>query len=273
MALSSCDICKATVEVGEQKANTTIPETFVLGILAGAFIALGAVFYTITTTNTGMGFGPTKVLGGFVFSLGLVLVVIAGAELFTGNNLISVAAFTGRISPHQVAKNWFWVYIANFVGSILVVGLIYGTGIWQFLGSQVGAHMVSIAAGKTLLSPVEAFTRAILCNFLVCLAVWMAAGADSISGKIIAIIFPITGFVAMGFEHSIANMYFIPMGLFLKGSAEIKAALGSSIPAELSWLGFFYNLGWVTFGNIIGGCLFVGVPYYVCHMLCGNGND
>lgn len=272
MALNSCDICKATVEMGEKKAKTTILETFVLGILAGAFIGLGAVFYTISTTNTGMGFGPMKVLGGLVFSLGLVLVVIAGAELFTGNNLISVAAFTGRISSSQVAKNWFWVYIANFVGSMLVVGLIYGSGIWEFVGSEVGAHMVTIAAGKTALTPLEAFTRAILCNFLVCLAVWMAAGANSISGKIMAIIFPITGFVAMGFEHSIANMYFIPMGIFLKSSVEIKAAIGSSVAPELSWLGFFYNLGWVTFGNIIGGCLFVGVPYYVCHMVCGDNN-
>lgn len=119
--------------------------------------------------------------------------------------------------------------------------------------------------------PVEAFTRAILCNFLVCLAVWMAAGANSISGKVMAIIFPITGFVAMGFEHSIANMYFIPMGIFLKGNAEIQAFIGSSMP-QLSWIGFLYNIEWVTFGNIIGGCLFVGVPYYVCHMVCSDSS-
>ncbi|MBS3813349.1 formate/nitrite transporter family protein [Candidatus Bipolaricaulota bacterium] len=267
MALNSCDICQATVDVGEKKAKTSIPEMFVLGILAGAFIGIGAVFYTITTTNTELGFGVTKLLGGGVFSLGLILVVIAGAELFTGNNLISVAAFTGRISAGEVAKNWFWVYLANFVGSILVVALIYGTGIWHFVGNEVGVHMVNIAAGKTALAPVEALTRGILCNFLVCLAVWMAAGANSISGKVMAIIFPITGFVAMGFEHSIANMYFIPMGIFLKGNAELQAIIGSSLP-KLSWIGFLYNIGWVTFGNIIGGCLFVGVPYYVCHMVC-----
>ncbi len=270
--MDSCDICEATVKVGEQKANTTIPETFVLGILAGAFVALGGVFYTITTTNTGLGFGLTKLIGGGVFSLGLILVVVAGAELFTGNNLISVAAFTGTVSIKQVLRNWFWVYIANFVGAIVVVGLIFGSGIWQFVGGQVGVNMVGIAAGKVALGPVEAFTRAILCNFLVCLAVWMAAGANSISGKVMAIIFPVAAFVASGFEHSIANMYFVPMGIFLQGSAEIQSLLGSGF-TDITWMGFLHNLGWVTFGNVVGGCLFVGVPYYVCHMVCADSVD
>ncbi|MBS3765448.1 formate/nitrite transporter family protein [Candidatus Bipolaricaulota bacterium] len=267
MAMDSCDICEATIDIGEKKVRSSRLETFVLGILAGAFIGLGAVFYTITTTNPGLGFGPTRLLGGFVFSLGLILVVIAGAELFTGNNLISVAAFTGRVSTGEVVKNWAWVYPANFIGALLVAGLIYGSGVWEFAGGEVGAKMIGIAAGKTSLAPLALFTRAILCNFLVCLAVWMAAGANSISGKVMAMVFPIAGFVAMGFEHSIANMYFIPMGIFLQGNAEIVSLLGSSFPT-LSWTGFFYNLGWVTFGNIIGGCLFVGVPYYVCHMVC-----
>lgn len=143
----------------------------VLGILAGAFIGMGGVFYTITTTNPGLGFGMTKLFGGLVFCIGLILVVIAGAELFTGNNLVPVAMLRGRISSRQVARNWFWVYLANFVGSILVAGLIYGTGMWQAAGYGVGAHMVKIAAGKTAMAPVEAFTQGILCNFLVCLAV------------------------------------------------------------------------------------------------------
>lgn len=267
MAMDSCDICEATVDVGERKVRSSKLETFVLGILAGAFIGLGALFYTITTTNSGLGFGPARLLGGAVFSLGLILVVIAGAELFTGNNLISVAAYTGRITAGEVLQNWLWVYPANFVGAMVVVGLIYGTGVWEFADYGVGAKMVSIAAGKTSLGAVALFTRAILCNFLVCLAVWMAAGANSISGKVMAMIFPVAGFVAMGFEHSIANMYFIPMGLILQGKAEIAALIGSGFPS-LSWVGFLYNLVWVTFGNIIGGCLFVGVPYYVCHIVC-----
>ncbi len=268
MALDSCDICQATVDIGEKKVNSSLIETIVLGILAGAFIGLGGVFYTVTTTETGLGFGITKLLGGGVFSLGLILVVIAGAELFTGNNLISVSAFTGRITARQVVKNWLWVYPANFIGAIIIAGLIYGSGIWEFAGSQVGANMVSIAAGKVSLGPVALFTRAILCNFLVCLAVWMAAGANSISGKVMAIIFPVAGFVAMGFEHSIANMYFIPIGIFLQGIGDIQAVMGEF--SRITWMNFLHNIGWVTFGNVIGGVLFVSIPYYVCHIVCAD---
>ena len=258
MALTSKEIAQATLEMGERKVQLGVAQTLVLGILAGMYIALGALFYTIVTTAPALGFGPTRLLGGLVFSLGLILVVIAGAELFTGNNLIIVATLAGRVSLGRLLRNWALVYLGNFIGSLLVVVLVWGSGVWRFSGAGVGSHMVEIAAAKATLPAVEAFTRAILCNALVCLAVWMALGAESVAGKILAIVFPITAFVAMGFEHSVANMYFIPMGLCLKGQAEVR-----TLAAEgLTWAGFAHNLGWVTLGNLVGGLL-VGALYFL----------
>ena len=259
MALTSKEIARATLEMGERKAQLGVAQTLVLGILAGMYIALGALFYTIVTTAPALGFGPTRLLGGLVFSLGLILVVIAGAELFTGNSLIIVATLAGRVSLGRLLRNWALVYLGNFIGSLLVAILVWGSGVWRFSGAGVGSHMVEIAAAKAALPAVEAFTRAIFCNLLVCLAVWMALGAESVAGKILAIVFPITAFVAMGFEHSVANMYFIPMGLCLKGQAEIQALAAEG----LTWAGFFHNLGWVTLGNIIGGGLLVGALYFL----------
>lgn len=244
------------VEVGEAKAGLSVGRTLILGVLAGVYIALGALFYTVVTTAPGLGFGLTRLLGGFAFSLGLILVVIAGAELFTGNNLIVVAALAGRVSPGKLFRNWVLVYLANFIGSLLVALLVLGSGVWRMADTAVGLHMVEIAATKAGLPAVEAVTRGILCNLLVCLAVWMALGAETVAGKILAIVPPITAFVAMGFEHSVANMYFIPMGILLEGQEGLPVI-------GLSWAGFGWNLGWVTLGNLIGGCLLVGLPYFL----------
>lgn len=257
------------VEVGEAKAGLPVGQTLILGGLAGIYIALGALFYTVVTTVPGLGFGPTRLLGGLAFSLGLILVVIAGAELFTGNNLIIVAALAGRVSPRKVLRNWALVYLANFIGSVTVALLALGSGVWRMADTAVGLQMVEIARGKVELAAMESLCRAILCNLLVCLAVWMASGAESVAGKILAIVPPITAFVAMGFEHSVANMYFIPMGLLLQGQEGLPAA-------GLSWAGFGRNLGWVTLGNLIGGCLLVGLPYFLAQARSpgrGKGRD
>lgn len=250
--------------VGVKKANLDFWSMFALAVLAGSFIGLGAEFYTLVITDSGLGFGMNKLVGGFVFSLGLVLVIIAGAELFTGNNLIVMAWVNGKLTLGQVMRNWVVVYFGNLVGSLGTAMLMYLTRQWTFANYHVGATALNIANAKVNLSFSEGLARGILCNALVCLAVWLCASGRSVTDKILAIIFPITAFVASGFEHSIANMYFIPMGLLLKGEPEVAAAAGK-VAADLVNLnlhGFVGNLIAVTTGNIFGGGVLVAVVYW-----------
>jgi len=255
--------------VGVKKAQLPASTTLVLGILAGAFIALGAVFATTATTGAaaaGLAFGVTKVLGGVVFCLGLVLVVVAGAELFTGNNLIVMAWASRRISTGALLRNWGIVYLGNLIGALATAGLIVVAGQYQFGGGAVGANALAIANAKCELGFLQAFALGVLCNGLVCLAVWLCFSARTTTDKVVAILFPITAFVAAGFEHSVANMYFIPVALMIKASAgpEFWEAIGgtaSDYPA-LSWLAFAKNLVPVTLGNILGGSGLVGAVYW-----------
>lgn len=235
-----------------------------LGVLAGFFIGLGAVFYTLVTTDIGLGFGLTKLLGGLVFSLGLILVVVAGAELFTGNSLIVAPWLSTRVSGRALLRNWGIVYFANFAGALILVAVIVGGQFWTLDGFMVGANALVIAAGKTSLAFWPALFRGIVCNILVCLAVWMCLAGRSVTEKILAIVFPITAFVACGFEHSIANMFFIPMGIAVAGQAEVVQAAGvtASQIANVNVLGLVQNLIPVTVGNIIGGTS-VGVIYWL----------
>jgi formate transporter len=261
-------------EVGLTKAGLKVDTMFALAVLAGAFIGTGAIFATTVTTGlaaAGMGFGVVKLLGGLVFCLGLIGVVVAGAELFTGNNLIVMAFADGRITLVQLLRNWAIVYVGNFVGSILTAVIMLLSKQYASSAGALGANALSIANGKCSLGFVQAIALGIMCNALVCLAVWLCTSARSVTDKILAIIFPITAFVAAGFEHSVANMYFIPMGLLIKSFAPAGfwQAIGQTAAdyGNLTWGAFFLkNLLPVTIGNIIGGAGFVGLVYWFIYL-------
>jgi formate/nitrite transporter len=251
-------------DVGVKKANLDFWSMFALAVLAGSFIGLGAEFYTLVITDSGLAFGLNKLLGGLVFSLGLILVVVAGAELFTGNNLIVMAWVGGKLTLGRLMRNWVIVYFGNLVGSLATAMLMYLTRQWAFADYHVGATALNIANAKVNLSFAEGLTRGILCNALVRLAVWLCLSGRSVVDKILAIVFPITAFVASGFEHSIANMYFVPMGLLLRGEPQVVAAAGkvASDLLNLNLQGFIGNLVSVTTGNIFGGGFMVAVVYW-----------
>ena len=254
-------------DVGVTKANGNIWAISLLGIMAGFFIGLGAMFCTLATTDIQIGFGLTKLVGGVVFSLGLILVILAGAELFTGNALMVGSRASGKIKLSQLFKNWGIVYFANLVGSLLLVLVVFYSQFWALDGFKVGVNALSIANAKVNLAFWPAFARGILCNTLVCLAVWLCFGARTTVDKIFAILFPITAFVACGFEHSIANMYFIPMGMAMAGQAKVLEVAGvtASQVANLGIAGFIGNLVPVTLGNIVGGT-FVGSMYWLIYL-------
>lgn len=256
----------STVSVGK----TTSPwlSVLVLGILAGAYIGFGGLLSTTVTFDLSarVGIGLTRFLAGSAFSLGLMLVVIAGAELFTGNNLMVSSVMTKDITLNTMAKRWALVYGANFIGSIVLAFIFYFSGLWNTGNGALGAVAVDIAFKKVNLGFIEALVRGIGCNWLVCLAVWMALAARQTIGKIFAIYFPIMGFVAIGFEHCIANMYFIPTGILLHQWAGI-AAPAVFDPSSLSWVTCLWkNLFPVTIGNIIGGTVFVGMSYWGAYL-------
>ena len=260
--------------VGVAKAELKALTMFALAVLAGAFIACGAIFATIVTTGlsaAGMGFGLVKLLGGLVFCLGLIAVVVAGAELFTGNNLIVMAFANGRSPLTAVLRNWGIVYVGNFAGSILTTGVMLLSQQYTFASGAVGANALGIASAKCNLGFVQAIALGAMCNALVCLAVWLCISARSVTDKILAILFPITAFVVAGFEHSVANMYFIPMGLLIKSFAPASfwEAIGKTAAdySTLTWGAFFLkNLLPVTIGNIIGGVGFVGLAYWFIYL-------
>lgn len=263
----------ARVETVCVSKSTTDPvRIFVLALLAGAFVAFGALFFTATVHDSaGMNPGLLRLVGGLVFSLGLILVVVAGAELFTGNNLLVIAYMDKKITLGQLLQNWLIVYVGNFVGAVGLVLLVYLSNHWLGSNGLIGAKALMIANAKVNLTPMEAFSRGVLCNILVCLAVWLCFAGHTVMDKIAAIIFPITAFVALGFEHSVANMYFIPAGLVVQNQAEIVALAQQITPSldlsKLSLYGFLVNnLLPVTLGNIIGGSLFVGVVYWFLYV-------
>jgi len=254
--------------VGVTKGKLDTLTTILLGILAGVFIGLGAMFCTVVTTDIGLGFGLTKLLGGLAFCLGLILVVVAGAELFTGNCLMVMSWISGRVSLARLLRNWGLVYFANLLGGLSLVALMFYTYQWTSNDHGVGANALLIANAKVGLSFGSALARGILCNALVCLAIWLCFSARTVVDKILAIIFPITAFVAAGFEHSIANMYFIPMGILLASQPTVLAAAGVTADgiANLTWMGFIGNLVPVTIGNIIGGSILVGAVYWLAYL-------
>ena len=262
---------KLSESICVKKVNSSVTKLLILGIFAGAFIGFGAQLATVAGHDMSayFGVGFTKLIMGAVFSVGLMLVVIAGAELFTGNNLIILSALDKRIICGNVFEHWGIVYIANFIGSILLVLLIYYSNLWKASDYQVGAFALKIANGKVNLSFMEALTRGILCNWLVCLAVWMAIASRYVIGKVVALMFPVMTFVASGYEHSIANMFFIIKGIMLKSNTEVVSAAGFTAEnmANLNWSGLFItNLIPVTLGNMIGGGFFAAILYWVVYL-------
>jgi len=261
-------------DVGVTKSKLNIWTMFVLAILAGAFIGTGAIFCTTVLAglgSAGVAYGIQRLLGGLVFCLGLIAVVVAGAELFTGNNLIIMAFANRKVTIGALLRNWAVVYTGNFVGSILTALVMFLSRQFTFGSGTVGLTALTIANAKCGLNFVQAIMLGIMCNALVCLAVWMCASARSTTDKILAILFPISCFVAAGFEHSIANMYFIPVGLFIKAGAPAAfwEAIGKTAAdfGNLTWGAFFLkNLLPVTIGNIIGGAGFVGLVYWFTYL-------
>lgn len=265
-ALLPHEMAQRAEDVGVQKAESSTSATFTLAVLAGAFIALGAVFATTVATGTtgALPFGVSRLLVGLVFCLGLILVIVGGAELFTGNNLIIMAWASRRVTTFCLLRNWAIVYVGNLVGALGTVILVFLTRQYTTAGGSVGTTVLSIAVGKVNLGFLQAFVLGIMCNILVCLAVWLSYSARSTVDKIASILFPITAFVAAGFEHSVANMYFIPIGLFIKQFDPTFATSSGLSLSKLTWGNFLIsNLLPVTIGNIVGGSLFVAAVYWL----------
>ncbi len=246
-------IARLVEEVGVRKVALGAVDTLTLAVLAGAFIAFGAMLYTVAITGSELGYGPTRLIGAAAFSLGLILVVIGGAELFTGNSLIVIAWADGRVGTAALARNWALVYLGNLGGALTTVVLVHLSGVMGANGGSVGETAAAIARAKAELPAHEALIRGVLCNVLVCLAVWMCFAARSFSGRALAIVFPITGFVALGFEHSVANMYLIPVGMLVAGEGPGLGALA-------------VNLVPVTIGNVIGGGVLVALVYWLVYL-------
>ncbi len=254
--------------VGVAKATSPWLSVFVLGILGGAYIGFGGLLSTTVTFDLApkVGIGFSKLVGGSVFSLGLMLVVIAGAELFTGNNLMISSVMSSKITFRTMLERWSVVLFANFIGAMIIVLIFYGSGLWKTGDGALGAASVKVAYTKVNLTFVEALLRAVGCNWLVCLAVWMALAARQTIGKIFAILFPIMAFVAIGFEHNVGNMYFIPAGILLSQKTIFQQIPGIDI-SSLTWINFLWkNLLPVTIGNIIGGAVFVGMSYWGAYL-------
>jgi formate/nitrite transporter len=258
------DIVRATCGAARGKSGWSVFQLLLLGFLAGCYIGFGGFLFTLVTQDAAhfVGLGIAKLLGGICFSLGLLLVIVAGAELFTGNCLMPLGVLSGCISPAAVMRNWFWVYAANLLGSLVFALLIFESGL---ASGPVGANALRIAAAKANLTFGQAFVRGILCNWLVVLAVWMAASASDLTGKTCAVLFPVTAFVASGFEHSVANMYFLALGILLKADSDTVALSG--VPADgltrLDVWGYWGNIVPVTLGNIVGAVLFVVTIYFL----------
>lgn len=272
-AYSPQEMAERVEKIGVKKAGLDFWTTSALGVLAGAFISLGAVFFNLVIHDSKLSFGLTQLIGGLAFSLGLILVIIGGAELFTGNALVTMAFASKKIGLRQLLRSWLIVYIGNFLGALTMVIWIYFSRHWAMNQYLVGAKAVLIANAKVNLGFMEALIRGILCNALVCLAVWLCFSGRNVVDKILSIVFPISAFVACGFEHSIANMYFIPLGLILKTNLKVIEATKEdflSKPLDLSlltWQNFLLrNLIPVTLGNIIGGVGLVGIVYWFIYL-------
>lgn len=248
------EIARRVRDVGVAKARRGALGTSVLAVLGGAFVSLGALFYVVVVTGSTLGFGPTRLLGGVAFSLGLILVIVAGAELFTGNNLIAMAWASGLVSFREVVRNWALVYAGNLAGALATVGLAWAGGVHELGGGAVGQTLAAIARHKASLGTPQLLALGVLCNGLVCLAVWLSMAGRSATDKILAIVLPVAAFVAVGAEHSVANLFLLPWALVL--------SVGE--PGLLA--GATRNVAVVTIGNALGGTLLVASVYWLAYL-------
>jgi formate/nitrite transporter len=254
------EIAAKVESIGVAKARLPFLSMLMLGILAGAFIGLGALYFVIVKSDSSLSFASSQILGGLTFSLGLILVIVAGAELFTGNNLQAMAWAEGKLSTSELLKSWLIVCLANFIGASSLAVLVYLSGHTEMNGGRVAEQYVVIATAKGSLSFWGAFFKGMLCNVLVCMAVWMALAGRSVIDKAVAIIFPISAFVAAGFEHCIANMYFFPMAMMIETFGDV-----ANRTDVISWMGMINNLIPVILGNLIGGSVLVGLVYHIIY--------
>lgn len=271
-ALVPAEIAIKAEHVGAQKTRLDVWSLLVLSLLAGAFIALGGMFATTVLAGADgvLPFGLSRLIAGVVFCLGLILVVLGGAELFTGNTLMVMALASGKVGLREMLRAWTIVYVGNFAGALGIAALVFLSGQYRFGDGSVAAVAMQIGLAKVTLPFAQALFLGILCNLLVCLAVWLSLGARTSTDKVLAILFPVSAFVVAGFEHSVANMYFIPLALFIRdgGPADLVAqlALAPAALAQLTWPAFLTSLIPVTIGNVIGGSVLVGAVYWFVYL-------
>jgi formate transporter len=253
-----------------KKANLPLLTSFMLAIVAGGGVGFGALYYTIVASDAALSFATTRVVGGFVFTLGLALVLVGGAELFTGNNLIVMAWASGKVSTRTMLRNWTIVWFGNFFGSLGLVVLVFYSHHLDMNDGRIGLSVLNTAAGKIRPDMVTLFFKGILCNVLVCAAVWLAYAGRSVTDKMVAVILPVSAFIAAGFEHCVANMYFLPLAWLLIQTGHVPANFDVS-PITLS--GIIHNLVPVTLGNIVGGAGFVGAFYWAIYRAAFGASD
>lgn len=266
--LSPAQVADKTLHAGVVKANAPVHRTFLLAMMAGFFVALATLFFLSATTDLRVGYGLQQLLGGISFCVGLVLILLCGAELFTGNSLLIVAFASGKITLGQMLRNWLVVWLGNFAGSLIVMGLGFWAQHWAAANYLVGVRALTIGATKMTLPFGATMARALLCNLIVCLAVWAATSGRTATDKIVTILLPITAFSALGLEHCVANMSYVPYALWLKGQPAVVAAanLSADALANLTWGNFLLRLVPVTLGNILGGAVMVGLVYWFIYV-------
>lgn len=254
------EIAKRYSDAGAGKTKLAIPKMFILAIFAGIFIAFGAFGSQVAGADAGAAASVGKLMSALVFPVGLLLVIMAGAELFTGNNLIIISVLNKKATVSGMLRNWGVVYLGNFLGSIFVAAMLTYSHAYSLYDGKLAQSAVATATAKVSLSLPDAFLKGILCNMLVCLAVWISFSAEDVAGKILGLYLPIMLFVLSGYEHCVANMYFVPAGMFISGEY--------GIPAEsVTWLSFLLNnLLPVTLGNIVGGACIIGLGYFFAYL-------
>lgn len=261
-AYSPAEIKEAVEKVGVKKANMPFLASFMLSIVAGGGVGFGALYYTIVASDASLSFATTRVVGGLVFTLGLALVLVGGAELFTGNNLIVMAWASGKVSTRTMLRNWTIVWIGNLAGALGLIFLVFFSHHLDMNDGRIGLSVLNTAAGKIRPDMVTLFFKGILCNVLVCAAVWLAYAGRSVTDKLIAVVLPVSAFIAAGFEHCVANMYFLPLAWLLIQTGHVSANFDAS---SITIAGIIHNLIPVTLGNIVGGAGFVGAVYWAIY--------
>src|SRR4051812_23369237 len=261
-AYSPAEIKEAVEKVGVKKTNLPFLASFMLAVIAGGSIGLGALYYTVIVSDAGLSFAAARVMGGVAFSLGLAIVLVGGAELFTGNNLIVMAWASGRVTTTEMLRNWVVVYFGNLIGALGLVVLVFFSHHLDMNGGRVGQSILNTAVAKIQPDAVTLFFKGVLCNLLVCLAVWLAYAGRSVTDKIVALVLPVSAFIAAGFEHCVANMYFLPLAWLMKQTGYVPSGFDAS---AITMTGIVHNLVPVTLGNIVGGAGLVGAMYWTIY--------